>query len=698
MMAKRISAIVLALAVMLTTLAGCGDDIKDEANGSTYEYKYVVRDLPEPKYITPAEAFAGGSGTAADPYQIADAAQLALLGAKMADDSSDNSYSNAHYVLTAYIELNDVENFDNWGSDGPEYSWMPIGFEDKTEFAGVFDGDGHKISGLYINVNCEESGKSGYGLFCFVKGTVKNLSLENAYLEVSGRSCNVGAVAADIWKNAAIENCSVDAVIKSYDGVYGGIVGSAAGGATWDMHDEEDKVWTEYSTISGCTFAGSITQIKDESGTYLGGIVGSSHGNVQGCTNYGEITFNAVNIDSAGGIAAVVDDGCISGCTNNGKLVCADGGDGRLTRAGGIAGNIYIMSAGSEKYMSHGVEIRGCTNNAEVGASSCAGGIVGGLNNDGNKYCVSVSECVNNAPESKADYCGGIVGQLQCSSKKTDDLNVVVEKCENRADISGQESGLLGGIVGQLMCSDGNVAIRDCANYGSLATEGQNCAGIVAYWLLGLNPDSLKITVSGCVNEGGISSGLNAGGIVSFMDAPNYTPDSGDDMQFAIENCTSTGNISVSSNNGYVGGIAGNWGMKYISTTISNCKASGELRITAPVVERDPDDDINMTISRIIGGIVGRAGEGLLLTTDHDKASDKNIQAKDAVLKISNCTSTCTMVVNEPGAEEYTDYIGGVIGNASAADGFSILVTKCTYSGADRGLGNTDLPDVGTKK
>ena len=40
----------------------------------------------------------------------------------------------------------------------------------------------------------------------------------------------------------------------------------------------------------------------------------------------------------------------------------------------------------------------------------------------------------------------------------------------------------------------------------------------------------------------------------------------------------------------------------------------------------------------------------------------------------------------------------GVIGNASAADGLSILVTKCTYSGADRGLDNTDLPDVGTKK
>ncbi len=95
---------------------------------------------------------------------------------------------------------------------------------------------------------------------------------------------------------------------------------------------------------------------------------------------------------------------------------------------------------------------------------------------------------------------------------------------------------------------------------------------------------------------------------------------------------------------------------------------------------------------------IADAAQLALLTTDNDKASDKNIQAKDAVLKISNCTSTCTMVVNEPGAEEYTDYIGGVIGNASAADGFSILVTRCTYSGADRGLGNTDLPDVGTKK
>ena len=695
MMRKRVMSLLLAV-LMTVSVAACGSngDSKDEDNDSASEYNYVFRDLPEPKYITPAEEFAGGSGTADDPYQIADAAQLALLGAKMTSELESEGYGEAHYVLTDDISLNDVEDYDNWSSEGPEYSWMPLGFEDDIEFKGVFDGNGHTISGLYINANCEEAA-NGYGLFCEVYGTVKDMTLENAYLEVSGMSCYVGAISANMWKDAIIENCSVNAVVKGYDGTYGDIVGWAAGGATWDMHDEEDKVWTEYSTISGCTFTGSIKQIKDSSSSYLGGIVGSSSGNVQNCTNYGEIEFSDVNIDSAGGIAAWANDGCISGCINNGKLVCLDG-DGRLVRAGGIVGNIYIDSAGSEKYMSHGVEILSCTNNAEIEASLSAGGIVGGINNDGNKYCVSVSGCVNNSSASRADYCGGIVGQLQCSFKENDGFNVLIEKCENRADITGQSSETLGGIAGQLMCSGGNIAIRGCTNYGGLVTEAQNCAGIVAYWILNGEPDNLTATVSDCVNGGSISSYLNAGGIVSFMDAAIV--DYGEDIQFAIENCTSTGDISVSSTNGYVGGIAGNWGMKYMSTTISNCKSSGNLKITAPVVERDPDDEINMTISRIIGGIVGRAGEGLLLTTDHDNASDKNIQAKDAVLKISNCTSDCIMTVVEPGAEEYTDYIGGIIGNASAEDGFSVLVTKCTYSSVDRGLGNADLPDVGTKK
>lgn len=115
----------------------------------------MFRDLPEAKYITPAAEFAGGEGTEEDPYQISNAAELALLHEKMVEEYENlkNHYKRAHYILTADISLNDTSDFDHWETAGPEYSWMPIGF-DTTSFSGVFDGNGYTISGLHINTNC----------------------------------------------------------------------------------------------------------------------------------------------------------------------------------------------------------------------------------------------------------------------------------------------------------------------------------------------------------------------------------------------------------------------------------------------------------------------------------------------------------------------------------------------------------------
>ena len=81
-----------------------------------------------PVYIEPAEAFAGGSGTAEDPFQIANAQQLALL-AKVTNQEYDfdhlderDLYRNGYYVLTADIVLNDTYNFVNWESEPPRMS------------------------------------------------------------------------------------------------------------------------------------------------------------------------------------------------------------------------------------------------------------------------------------------------------------------------------------------------------------------------------------------------------------------------------------------------------------------------------------------------------------------------------------------------------------------------------------------------
>ena len=56
--------------------------------------------------IAPATAFAGGNGTEGNPYRISNAAELALLQAKLADGAQAANYYNKSYVLTADIVLN----------------------------------------------------------------------------------------------------------------------------------------------------------------------------------------------------------------------------------------------------------------------------------------------------------------------------------------------------------------------------------------------------------------------------------------------------------------------------------------------------------------------------------------------------------------------------------------------------------------
>ena len=55
---------------------------------------------------------------------------------KVNDDWSQE-YNKAYYVLTADIQLNDVENYENWKETPPEYQWKPVG----DSFKGNFDGD-----------------------------------------------------------------------------------------------------------------------------------------------------------------------------------------------------------------------------------------------------------------------------------------------------------------------------------------------------------------------------------------------------------------------------------------------------------------------------------------------------------------------------------------------------------------------------
>lgn len=207
--------------------------------------------------------FSGGIGTAEDPFRISTADDLVYLSSSPKFWGADN-----HFVQTEAIEL-----------DG---RFIPIGNE-KTPFAGSYDGDGYSISGL----NIKTMGCIGTGLF----GVAEDATITGVVI-YDGKVSGQGATGALI---GVANNCTVSqslahgtAVSSSLPSV-GGLVGVNEGGSISDCYStatiiapaekavgglvgkNTGKVYTSYST-------GGI-----EAADYAGGIAGANYATVSRC-------------------------------------------------------------------------------------------------------------------------------------------------------------------------------------------------------------------------------------------------------------------------------------------------------------------------------------------------------------------------------------------------------------------------------
>ena len=244
-------------------------------------------------------AFAGGSGTASDPYEITTAVQL---------DAVRNDLT-AFYELTSDIDLSGYS------------SWNPIGQFAGTEedpdmpdpsvaFTGGFNGNGFKISNLKIT---DTSTVRGIGIFgCMAgNGEIYNLVVENADISSTGQG--VGAVVgmALQMNNGAIKNITLQGSNTiSAAGMVGGIVGGGYCGM-------EGCIATADIIMAGSFAAGS----GQSAGILAGGMTaGSADCEIINCiVKGGTITVTATDHGNTGAIGGLT--GCateydeISGCT-----------------------------------------------------------------------------------------------------------------------------------------------------------------------------------------------------------------------------------------------------------------------------------------------------------------------------------------------------------------------------------------------
>lgn len=142
-----------------------------------------------------------GSGTAADPYQIRTADELYWF--------AQYGGSSAHAKLMNDITINEnVLDVDGDLNGTGLREWTPI-----NNYTGTFDGGGHGISGLYINIENGISDTYVYvGLFGYIGrgGKVQDLNIKDSDITGSATVNDAGvSVGSVCGKNhGTIENCS----------------------------------------------------------------------------------------------------------------------------------------------------------------------------------------------------------------------------------------------------------------------------------------------------------------------------------------------------------------------------------------------------------------------------------------------------------------------------------------------------------
>ena len=378
--------------------------------------------------------FAGGSGTADDPYLIETAAQL---------DSVRNDLE-AHYKLTADIVFAAEDFAENGAYYNKKAGWKPIGTS-SAPFTGTFDGDKHSITGLFIDISASSLG-SPWGLFGSLSGaTIQNLNMVDTNIASStsqtviGGTFYMGSICGQA-DNSTIIGCSNTGIIKeSYAGssYIGGVCGYASD-----------------STISSCSNSGTAT--SDAGNNLIGGICGyASNSTISLCVNTSSL--NGRGGSEIGGICGSVENNSkITSCSNSGAIGGYISYD-RQGMAGGICGSASNSTIARCRN-SEGIDLRN-------GTLLMVGGICGFAEDGTISVCYNTGDLYTDPFLYGECDMGGICGRAEATPLSG---SMTITNCYNTGAVSGNaDNCFLGGICG---ISDSSISV--CYNIGNIYAAG----------------------------------------------------------------------------------------------------------------------------------------------------------------------------------------------------------------------------------
>ena len=266
----------------------------------------------------------GGLGTGEQPWEVATAADLALVG--QGDCGLDGVYRQ-----TADITL---------APGGEAGNHTPIG-SSSTPFTGTYDGDGHTITGMTIF----EPTLNDVGMFGEIEGIVRDVHLSG--ISVTGKD-RVGGLAGRVQGTGEVLDSSTAGTVTGNGELVGGLIGQHQGSVI--------RRSSSSATVSG--------------GNRTGGLVGRASGtDIEFSFATGSVSGSAY---STGGLAGEIATTTVIDSYARGKVSGSDSSAGDYV--GGLIGRIDTAATITRTF---------AANVGDPDGIVVAGGSPGGLVGDG---------------------------------------------------------------------------------------------------------------------------------------------------------------------------------------------------------------------------------------------------------------------------------------------------------------------------
>lgn len=582
-----------------------------------------------------------------------------------------------------------------------------FGASENYYFNGIFNGNGHTISGLEATVPLFAAiGGAGHvsnltidsscsftfthpntteldagAVVGYHKGEVKNVDVKaNVSLvagEVSQETC-LGGIAGRIVEGV-VDDCSYSGAISVPSGFQsaakkiqiGGIVGriSNASGKVQNTNFEG----TLYNQGQMILSSGSV----NEPYLMIGGIVGLNAGTVDHCSvaNHatgvtvtlsgnnciGTIVTNTTNAYyyALGGIAGR-NNATVNDCTNDAAVLnifsaargTSGNQNGRFVDFGGIAGY-----NGADATVS-GSQNNGTIVNRAVPKVQCIGGIIGknfgtvSSSSNQTSGTIEVATSYFDGPDGpRMPYIGGVIGINSGASTTLSNIqnaaNITVSQIEDVAGIMVH----IGGVIGKSESAfDGSVDSGTISNSGNIeVTHG-----------------GVKCSTPTASND----YGLFIGGIAGYATADIKNVTNSGTVTFI---CTKEGDGSTADLGGvqyvHLGGVAGkvNGGDSVID--VEKCSNSGSITFTSMPNHAGSTSNLVSYYYNYLGGIVGFA----------QNASIKG----DSTTKTTNSASVTggSSAVKTPKNHDNSFWVGGIVGKFASTSN-QAHINYCEVTGS----------------